>query len=71
MVSKGRKTWNGIVEIDGKLACEKCKTIEPECKPVTHIDGVDYYRWIYNCEKCGNVIAVDTIRTDGIIDIYL
>lgn len=49
-IKKGNTTYYGVIEIDGKLAL------------VCHMDGRDFYKNVYNCAKCGNVLEVEQKR---------
>jgi ribosomal protein L44E len=60
---RGKSTYYGIIEIDGKMACEQCKTLEPACSTVMHTDSVKSYSWTSKCNNCGNYITMETLRT--------
>ena len=64
-ITKGNTTYDGIIEIDGQFACEKCKTINPSGKLIMHIDFTDKYISNYECETCGNAISTETMRSWG------
>jgi len=59
---KGNSTYEGMIEIGGKLACESCKTIGPECRYGMHVDCDNKFINTYTC-KCGNIISISTKRT--------
>lgn len=61
-ITKGDTTYSGLIEIDGKLACEGCKTVNPAGKQTMHMDFTDKYMSNYECFKCGNSISVTTKR---------
>ena len=60
-IKKGKTTFDGVIEIDGKLACEKCKTINPKAKTIMHMDYTDKFVYQYECD-CGNAISTSTKR---------
>ncbi|HWR06155.1 hypothetical protein [Sporomusa sp.] len=60
---RDKSTYYGIIEINGKMACEQCKTLEPVCSTVMHADGAKSYRWTSKCNNCGNYITVETPRS--------
>jgi hypothetical protein len=62
-IVKGDTTFSGLIDIDGKLACEQCKEINPKVKSTMHMDFVDRYVNSYECCNCGNEISKSTIRT--------
>ena len=67
VIISGNKKYTGVVAIDGKYACEKCKSVKA-AKSVMHMDGRDTYTWVYKCE-CGNHMHVETKRA-GISKAY-
>ena len=62
-IVKGKNTYEGFIDIDGQIACEKCKTINPLCKRGMHMDCTDKFINTYQCEKCGNQMSVITKRS--------
>jgi len=62
VIKRGNTTYDGVIEKDGKLVCQKCQKPEAKCKAVMHIDGKEFFSWQYECE-CGNGILVSTKRT--------
>ena len=61
-IVRGNSTYYGVVEIEGEIACAKCKTIGPKAKMVMHMDGTDFYTNVFECE-CGNRIQQDSKRS--------
>lgn len=62
-IVKGRSTYFGVEEIDGKLACSRCKTINPKVKRIIHLDGTKFFSSTYQCD-CGNGITINTEREE-------
>lgn len=52
-------TKDSIVEVDGRMTCG-CGN--PSLRMQSHIDGVDFYTYTYQCENCGNIIYVEAER---------
>lgn len=61
-IIKGNSIYNGVVEWDEKIVCEKCFRAD-RCKIIMHLDGTKEYTTAYACE-CGNQISITTKR-DG------
>ena len=61
-VIKQNTIYDGLIEIDGNLACEGCKTINPECRCDMHMDCTDCFIYNYSCIKCGHRITTTTKR---------
>lgn len=59
-IRKGKSTYEGFKEVDGKLVCEKCGGTTGRL--ISHIDGTDFYGSSYECE-CGNVLSVTSKRS--------
>ena len=62
-IKKGTTQYDGVIEIDGNLACEGCKTVNPSGQMVMHMDGKDFYSTVYKCGICGNQISVMNKRS--------
>ena len=57
-ITKGKTTYSGVIEIDGQLACEGCKTVNPKGKLTMHMDFTDKYVSNYECCECRNIMSV-------------
>ena len=62
IIKRGDVEFAGVVEKDGKLACEKCGGEEAKFR--SHIDMEDCFINAYEC-RCGNVFSVTVKRKWG------
>lgn len=54
-------TKDNLIETKDGITCG-CEN--PSLKMTSHIDGIDFYSYQYNCQ-CGNSITVDYKRKKG------
>jgi hypothetical protein len=60
-ITKGRSTYVGVKEVDGKIVCENCSKAGP-MKTTMHMDGAKFYTNVLQCE-CGNTVSITTKRS--------